>query len=124
MRSRGAEWLFATNTDSYLADPERKSPEKRLLAAILVRAAQDAVSQRGIEPHFRRNARLYFGLHKSKPNLNRSNGGSFSFAEICDYLNLCPFTIHRNLQFIMWDGGIKRSQSRGTSGNIIWKLYE
>lgn len=120
---RREQSFFNIHSDSYLGQAKEKSPEKELLAAILVRAAQDAVSVRGIEPHFRRSARVYFGLNRPYPNLSRSKE-MFTFADICDHLSLCPHTIHKALQQELWRGGLTTSIARATNGEFIGKLYD
>jgi hypothetical protein len=124
MLNRGADWLFRVHVDSELEALPPKPPEKRLLVAILIRAAHDALSHTAsIPPLTQREARQYFGLFSDFPNLNHGLN-SFSFSQVCDYLDLCPFTVHKNLKGIMVAGGIKPGKGLGASLHMLGSMYD
>lgn len=75
------------------------SGEIKLLAAVLIRAARDAVTPvAGEKEEWQRDAVSFFGLNKHQPNLMVSYENGFSFAYICEHLGLCPYRIHRELK--------------------------
>lgn len=81
------------------------TPEKMLLVAILTRAARDAVSVDGEKMwlgkqnmvNVKKDAREWFGLDEPLPN-NEKSTEWFSFADVCDALELCPIKIHKSLR--------------------------
>jgi hypothetical protein len=89
-------------------------PEKTLLTAVLIRAAQDALDFEGKSITFRKNspefkkrevreAQNYFGLHDDRPNLRPLNKKQpyFTFAYVCEALSLCPVQVHRRMKRAM-----------------------
>ena len=111
--------------DSYLVEPQYLPPEKRLLAAILVRAAQDAVKSPGVTLSDHRQACNYIGIGNTEPNLSWSDGKSFfSFVELCEQLELCPYTIHAELSRLYHGPSLKRKLYNVGAGHpIIQYLY-
>lgn len=110
--------------DSYLVEPLFIPPEKRLIAAILIRAAQDAVDSPGVTPDERREARAYIGIGSKEPNMGISDGTSFfSFKELCEHLELCPYTVHAELtHFYLSPSSSKKPYHIGASHPLIQYL--
>lgn len=87
---------------------------KVLVGAVLVRAALDAI--RGKDPGFgdktfsdyhTRMARAWFGIGKDRPNLEENAGDWFTFADCCNYLDICPYAVHSQITAII------KSQAKG-----------
>lgn len=75
--------------------------EIKLLAAVLIRAARDAVTPAmDDKPEWQQEAIRFFGLDKNQPNLLVSHKEGFSFGYICEHLQLCPYRIHRELRIV------------------------
>ena len=103
--------------------------ERLLLAAVIVRAALDAV--RGKDPgfrdssfgHYHRNlARQWFGLDQNLPNLTEERGDCFTFAECCEALSLCPESVHKKLKKVDRSGEEIKKLYAGTYTSILRRV--
>jgi hypothetical protein len=77
--------------------------EKKLLIRILAQAVLDALQLPStLERHYVREARVWLCLDKKEPTVEtiRSDLG-FSFFDVCYYLDMCPYLIHKNIRQIM-----------------------
>jgi hypothetical protein len=74
--------------------------ERKLLAAILVRAAKDALGgSKSVKDHERREAFNFLSLDVPFPRLFwPDDGKGFTYAYICEQLGICPFTLHKSLR--------------------------
>jgi len=87
--------------------------EIKLLAAVLIRAARDAVTPAvDDKPEWQQEAIRFFGLDKNQPNLVVSHKDGFSFGYICEHLGLCPYKIHKELLIVEKDAKQARREGR------------
>ena len=99
--------------------------EKKLLAAVLVRASRDALDLgAAVSRSDKKSAIKFLCLDLVRPyvDTNYCECG-FSFGYICEHLELCPYTIHSKLR--NFTGTVSdRSVTFRTFMNNIERLFE